>query len=116
MSLDKAIQHGKEKRKPYRKSKAISKSCRHGGACSRCRDDRTYSSRKMLAKSLYVDPPSGWLYGFPKEWDKEKHPDLKAWMAENGYPKKLADKGLPVRFILTSGVTSELPTLREGND
>lgn len=32
MSLDKAIIHKKEKRKPYTRAKAIAKSCRnHGG-------------------------------------------------------------------------------------
>ena len=28
MSLDKAIKHGKEKRKPYRGAKAVDKTCR----------------------------------------------------------------------------------------
>lgn len=32
MSLDKAIKFGKEKRKPYRKEKAIAPSCRNHGA------------------------------------------------------------------------------------
>ena len=32
MSLEKAIEHGKEKRKPYHGAKAVDKSCRnHGG-------------------------------------------------------------------------------------
>ena len=32
MSLDKAIEHGKEHRKPYRGAKAVDKTCRnHGG-------------------------------------------------------------------------------------
>jgi len=33
MSLDKAIKHGKEKRKPYRGAKAVDKSCRNHGDC-----------------------------------------------------------------------------------
>ena len=40
MTLGRAIEHGKEKRKPYRGSKAIARSCRHGGWCERCRGDR----------------------------------------------------------------------------
>ncbi len=41
MSLDKAIKHGKEHRKPYRKSQRFDKTCRCHGACSYCRDNRT---------------------------------------------------------------------------
>ena len=33
MSLDKAIKHGKEHRKPYRGAKAVDKSCRNHGSC-----------------------------------------------------------------------------------
>lgn len=39
--LYKAIEHGKEKRKPYRKSKAIDCTCRNHGSCSYCRANRT---------------------------------------------------------------------------
>ena len=44
MSLDKAIEHGKEKRKPYRGSKAIDRSCRNHGSCGWCEGTRLYSS------------------------------------------------------------------------
>ena len=37
MSLDKAIEHGKEKRKPYRGAKAVDKSCRNHGDCPWCK-------------------------------------------------------------------------------
>jgi len=33
MSLDKAIQHGKEHRKPYHGAKAIDQTCRNHGSC-----------------------------------------------------------------------------------
>lgn len=46
MSLDKAIEHGKEKRKPYRGSKAIDKSCRNHGGCEWCLENRRYSTLK----------------------------------------------------------------------
>jgi hypothetical protein len=36
MSLDKAIQHGKEKRRPYRGSKAVDRTCCNHGSCSWC--------------------------------------------------------------------------------
>lgn len=52
MSLDKAIQHGKEHRKPYYKSGKYDKSCRPGGDCPYCESNRTASFRRRLAKAL----------------------------------------------------------------
>ena len=55
MSLDKAIAHGKEKRKPYRGAKAIDIHCRnHGGArhqweCAWCKGNRIYKNKKRMA-------------------------------------------------------------------
>lgn len=45
MSLDKAIEHGKEHRKPYRGTKAISGACRNHGVCLYCQRDRLYKFR-----------------------------------------------------------------------
>lgn len=42
MSLDKAIKHGKEKRKPYRRAKAVDATCRNHGTCPYCKGNRTY--------------------------------------------------------------------------
>lgn len=56
--------------------------------------------------SLLVDPPSGWAYGFPKEWDKDKHPNLHEWLVENGYPREMLGNGLSVRLI---GDLSDMP-------
>lgn len=42
MSLDKAIAHGKEKRKPYYGVKAIDKSCRCHGGCEYCEKGRLH--------------------------------------------------------------------------
>jgi len=47
MSLDKAIQHGKEYRKQYRGSKAVDCTCRNHGSCVWCRDNRLYKFRKV---------------------------------------------------------------------
>ena len=49
MSLDKAIQSGKERRKPYRKSKRFDKTCRNHGGCPYCEGNRMHSTevRKM---------------------------------------------------------------------
>lgn len=45
MSLDKAIAHGKEHRKPYRGSKAIDKTCRNHGGCPWCEENRKHKFR-----------------------------------------------------------------------
>lgn len=41
MALNKAIEHGKEKRQPYRKSKRFDSSCRNHGGCPWCESNRT---------------------------------------------------------------------------
>lgn len=48
MSLDKAIDHGKEHRKKYRGAKAVDPYCRNHGLCSYCKSNRLYSSNKAL--------------------------------------------------------------------
>ena len=45
MSLDKSIEHGKERRKPYRGSKAIDPSCRNHGGCPWCEENRKHKFR-----------------------------------------------------------------------
>ena len=46
MSLDKAIKHGKEKRKEYRGSKRFDRTCRNHGRCSYCENNRRHSDIK----------------------------------------------------------------------
>ena len=46
MSLDKAIQHKKEHRKPYRDSRRWDCTCRNHGACSYCVSTRTHFDRR----------------------------------------------------------------------
>lgn len=45
MSLDKAIEHGKTKRKPYRGAKAIDPTCRNHGSCKVCEGNRKFKMR-----------------------------------------------------------------------
>lgn len=45
MSLDKAVQHGKEYRKPYTGCKAIDRTCRNHGSCDYCRENRLHASK-----------------------------------------------------------------------
>lgn len=49
-----------------------------------------------MAKYLVVDPPSGWMYGFPKpvidtEWFRI---DPEGWYKSKGYPQSLIDEGM----------------------
>lgn len=50
--LDKSIESGKEKRKPYKGAKAIDRYCRNHGGCSWCEENRKYKYLKSLAKSI----------------------------------------------------------------
>ena len=47
MSLDKAIEHGKEKRKPYTGAKAVDCTCRNHGSCAWCMSNRLYQQLKI---------------------------------------------------------------------
>ena len=55
MSLDKAIEHGKEKRKPYRGAKAIDCTCRNHGSCDWCRNNRLYEQLRSKEKLDYEE-------------------------------------------------------------
>lgn len=35
-----------------------------------------------------IDPPKGWLYGFPKEIPDDVE-NIIEWLPKNGYPEKL---------------------------
>lgn len=42
-------------------------------------------------KKYWVDPPSGWKYGFPKVWDSIENHNVNEWMIDNGYPEKMIE-------------------------
>lgn len=50
MSLDKAIEHGKEHRKTYRGARAVDKSCRNHGDCDYCKQGRLFKYKKKMLK------------------------------------------------------------------
>ncbi len=54
VSLDKAIEHGKERRKPYTKAKAIDCTCRNHGSCEWCKGNRLYQRNKADEASRQV--------------------------------------------------------------
>jgi hypothetical protein len=47
MSLEKAIKHGKERRKQYRGAKANDTSCRNHGGCPYCESGRKHATRRQ---------------------------------------------------------------------
>ena len=47
MSLDKAIEYGKENRKPYTGAKAIDRTCRNHGSCEWCRINRLHKQIRI---------------------------------------------------------------------
>ena len=54
------------------------------------------------ARPYWVDPPSGWLYGFPRLYDPASDGDMTAWMIAHGYPEHLARQNLPCTFTQAS--------------
>ena len=53
-------------------------------------DDRHLVVMKKFV--TYIDPPEGWLYGFPKVYDAEEGVLIRDWLEENGYPKNKAQE------------------------
>lgn len=51
MGLEKAIEHGKEHRKPYQGAKAIDRTCRNHGSCEWCKSNRTYKYDKQKERA-----------------------------------------------------------------
>ena len=37
---------------------------------------------------IWIDPPSGWRYGFPKIYNTEIDGDCRAWIIREGYPEE----------------------------
>lgn len=67
MSLEKAIEHKKEKRKAYRGSKRFDHSCRNHGSCGYCESNRTIFDKKarMRVEGQENEVLSEWQGGDP---------------------------------------------------
>jgi len=50
------------------------------------------------SRSYWVDPPSGWQYGFPRLYDPASDGNLTEWLIREGYPEKMARQGLLCTF------------------
>lgn len=44
-----------------------------------------------IFKPVYIDPPEGWKYGFPKALPTGE-PDVLAWLIAEGYPQSVMDR------------------------
>lgn len=66
--------------------------------------------RKGKTMTLFYDPPSGWMYGFPKPYKPLPGEKLKDTLLRDGYPQKELDQGSGnhVRFI---GTKEEIASL-----
>lgn len=66
-----------------------------------------------MAKVLYYDPPSGWMYDFPKEYKPHDGEALVDTLRRDGYPEEEIQRwggdGPPCRFW-------QLQNKGEGND
>ena len=51
MSLDKAINHGKENRKPYYGAGQFDRTCRPNGGCPYCKNNRDHKNRVKLCSA-----------------------------------------------------------------
>ncbi|NBS62004.1 MAG: hypothetical protein EBT26_08225 [Microbacteriaceae bacterium] len=54
----------------------------------------------------WIDPPSGWKYGFPKTFDTEKDGDMHTWLVANGYPQEEIED-LGAQFYVRQWLTDE---------
>lgn len=51
-----------------------------------------------MSKLVFLDPESGWRYGFPQVWDKDipygkaTREEKVEWLVSKGYPKEMAKK------------------------
>jgi hypothetical protein len=69
MSLEKAIQHGKEHRKPYRGSKRFDRSCRNHGGCPYCENNRAHPLKKALVRTEGQEDEYWGYWGYPDPID-----------------------------------------------
>ena len=51
----------------------------------------SFFEKIMNARELMVDPPSGWMYGFPALWSKDAYPEIEDFLRAKGYPEKDID-------------------------
>jgi hypothetical protein len=58
---------------------------------------------------VWIDPPSGWQFGFPKVWNPEVDKDVMVWLVKEGYPQAEIDS-LGESFYFRSWEATDQPT------
>lgn len=97
MSLDKAIAHGKEHRKPYRGAKAVDPSCRNHGTCEYCKSNRLHKYERQ--KPLEEEQKGSLL-----ETEEEKYQKIYPQIKEDLHLLKRCEEiniDIPERFFLS---------------
>jgi len=62
---------------------------------------------------IQYDPPSGWRYGFPKEYKPQPGETLEQTLLRDGYPQKEIDAGM-AKYCRFLGPKEELNALFSG--
>ena len=60
---------------------------------------------EQAKQRMWIDPPSGWKYGFPKIWDGGGQ--LEEWLLEEGYPQREIDSCGEYFFVRQWNVENE---------
>lgn len=55
------------------------------------KNDKNSQQASDLKGPFYVDPPSGWSYGFPRIYDEHSDGSLVGFLKRHGYPEKDAE-------------------------
>ena len=123
MSLDKSIEHGKDKRKPFRGPKAVDCSCRNHGDCPWCKNNRKYKKKKQepvvekdeetlelrLTHSITVEDKQVYrdIASISRNEDHTKQIIAKAWKEIQGWMSRYN------KYNILSDFMEELATLIE---
>jgi hypothetical protein len=96
MSLDKGIKHGKEKRREYFRSGRFDPTCRPGGSCPYCQNNRKHSYRKREAASLdQLHDEFDFLHYDPTDVEMDRADELmKRFGFDPNDPKDMVRSGL----------------------
>ena len=47
-----------------------------------------------MSKRIMIDPPQGWRWGFPREYDQSRDGDIREFLRKAGYPEQDLDFAL----------------------
>lgn len=50
-------------------------------------EEKSFFEKIMTADEVFVDPPSGWMYGFPALWSRKEYPKVEDFLRAKGYPE-----------------------------